>query len=74
MTVTDQLVPDSAPTADEDLQRKAREHLWLHFSRQSALEEQLGMGIRSLIGLAGTFYVVALLGGILAAARSIIGI
>jgi adenosylmethionine-8-amino-7-oxononanoate aminotransferase len=38
MTVTDQLVPDPVPTADADLQRKAKEHLWLHFSRQSALE------------------------------------
>jgi adenosylmethionine-8-amino-7-oxononanoate aminotransferase len=42
MTVTDQLVPDAAPApaADAELQRKAREHLWMHFSRQSALEEQ----------------------------------
>src|SRR4051794_15441494 len=41
MTVTDQLVPDPASTSDADaeLQRKAKEHLWLHFSRQSALEE-----------------------------------
>ena len=38
MTVTDQLVPDQAQAADAELQRKAREHLWLHFSRQSALE------------------------------------
>ena len=38
MTVTDQLVPDPAPAADADLQQKARDHLWLHFSRQSALE------------------------------------
>ena len=38
MTVTDQLVSDPAPAVDADLQRKAREHLWMHFSRQSALE------------------------------------
>ena len=44
MTVTGQLVPDvapavdAAPTEDAELQRKAREHLWMHFSRQSALE------------------------------------
>jgi adenosylmethionine-8-amino-7-oxononanoate aminotransferase len=38
MTVTDQIVPDPAPSADAELQRKAREHLWLHFSRQSAVE------------------------------------
>jgi hypothetical protein len=38
MTVTDQLVPDPAPASDADLQQKAKDHLWLHFSRQSALE------------------------------------
>ena len=38
MTITEQLVPDTAGGADEELQRKAREHLWLHFSRQSVLE------------------------------------
>ncbi len=38
MTVTDQLVPAAATANDAELQRKAREHLWLHFSRQSALE------------------------------------
>ncbi|RIX31125.1 aspartate aminotransferase family protein [Amnibacterium setariae] len=38
MTVTDQLVPDPAPAVDADLQRKAKDHLWLHFSRQSAVE------------------------------------
>ncbi|MGT2424732.1 aspartate aminotransferase family protein [Amnibacterium kyonggiense] len=39
MTVTDQLVPDPAPAADADLQRKAKDHLWMHFSRQSAMAE-----------------------------------
>ncbi|GAA2748430.1 aspartate aminotransferase family protein [Amnibacterium kyonggiense] len=39
MTVTDQLVPDPAPAVDADLQRKAKDHLWLHFSRQSAMAE-----------------------------------
>jgi adenosylmethionine-8-amino-7-oxononanoate aminotransferase len=41
MTVTTQLVPDAQPGGprDAELQRKAREHLWLHFSRQSVLEE-----------------------------------
>jgi hypothetical protein len=37
-------------------------------------KDGLAILVGSLIGLAGTFYVVALLGGILAAARSIIGI
>src|SRR5206468_6023307 len=41
MTVTDQLVPGSAPLDDEGaaLRRSAADHLWLHFSRQSVLEE-----------------------------------
>ena len=39
MTVTDQLVPAPAQAADAVLQQKARDHLWPHFSRQSALEE-----------------------------------
>jgi hypothetical protein len=38
MTVTDQLVPDPAPAADSALQQKAKDHLWLHFSRQGAME------------------------------------
>lgn len=38
MTITEQLVPDPAGSTDDELQRKAREHLWLHFSRQSVLE------------------------------------
>ncbi|WP_375406494.1 aspartate aminotransferase family protein [uncultured Amnibacterium sp.] len=37
--MTDQLVPATATATDGELQRKAREHLWLHFSRQSALEK-----------------------------------
>lgn len=37
-------------------------------------KDGLAILVGSLIGLAGTFYVVALLGGILAAARAIIGI
>ncbi len=46
MTITEQLVPDTAGGADEELQRKAREHLWLHFSRQSALE---GAGVPVIV-------------------------
>ena len=38
MTVTEQLVPDPAPEVDAALQHKANEHLWLHFTRQSAVE------------------------------------
>ena len=38
MTLTEQIVPDPAPEADRGLQRSAKEHLWLHFTRQSALE------------------------------------
>ncbi len=41
MTVTDQLVPGSAPLDEEGaaLREAAADHLWLHFSRQSVLEE-----------------------------------
>ena len=41
MTVTDQLVPGSAPLDDEGaaLREAAADHRWLHFSRQSVLEE-----------------------------------
>ena len=39
MTITEQYVPDPQPATDHELQRKAREHLWLHFTRQSAVEE-----------------------------------
>jgi hypothetical protein len=36
MTVTEQLVPGTA--SDADLQQKAKDHLWLHFSRQGTME------------------------------------
>ena len=36
MTITEQTV---TTTDDSQLQRKAKEHLWMHFSRQSVLEE-----------------------------------
>src|SRR3954447_26882865 len=41
MTVTDQLVPGSAAADDEGaaLRAAAADHLWLHFSRQSVLQE-----------------------------------
>ncbi len=36
MTITEQTI---TTTDDSQLQRKAREHLWMHFSRQSVLEQ-----------------------------------
>ncbi|HEY8590438.1 MAG TPA: aspartate aminotransferase family protein [Naasia sp.] len=40
MTMTEQLVPaDGGRAGDQDLQQKAKDHLWMHFSRQSVLEE-----------------------------------
>ncbi|WP_210508686.1 aspartate aminotransferase family protein [Naasia sp. SYSU D00057] len=41
MTITEQAVPAEAGanSGEQDLQGKARDHLWMHFSRQSVLEE-----------------------------------
>jgi adenosylmethionine-8-amino-7-oxononanoate aminotransferase len=40
MTITEQAVTAHAETASEqELQKKARDHLWMHFSRQSVLED-----------------------------------
>lgn len=40
MTLTEQLVPDSGPADDRTtaLAKKAKDHLWMHFTRQSVLE------------------------------------
>ena len=46
MTTTEQAVPISSTRLDEDdLQRKAKDHLWMHFSRQSVMEEGGGVPI-----------------------------
>ena len=56
MTVTEQLVPDPAPDADAALQRRANDHLWLHFTRQSALESNASKSsAASLALIAHTF-------------------
>jgi adenosylmethionine-8-amino-7-oxononanoate aminotransferase len=45
MTTTESLV-GSQPTADDaDLQQKAKDHLWMHFSRQSVMESGQGVPI-----------------------------
>ncbi|HEX4442163.1 MAG TPA: aspartate aminotransferase family protein [Galbitalea sp.] len=38
MTTTEQAVP-TTKFDDKDLQQKAKDHLWMHFSRQSVMEE-----------------------------------
>ena len=42
MTITEQLVPDSGPADDRTaaLTKKAADHLWMHFTRQSAVEKE----------------------------------
>ena len=40
MTTTEQAVPvSSSKLSEAELQQKAKDHLWMHFSRQSVLEE-----------------------------------
>jgi adenosylmethionine-8-amino-7-oxononanoate aminotransferase len=46
MTTTEQTVPVSSSKFSEDeLQQKAKDHLWMHFSRQSVMEEGGGVPI-----------------------------
>jgi adenosylmethionine-8-amino-7-oxononanoate aminotransferase len=52
MTTTEQAVPDVATTntgsskfSEAELQQKAKDHLWMHFSRQSVMEEGGGVPI-----------------------------
>lgn len=46
MTTTEQPVSPSGSTFDEkDLQQKAKDHLWMHFSRQSVMEDGHGVPI-----------------------------
>jgi adenosylmethionine-8-amino-7-oxononanoate aminotransferase len=40
MTTTEQAVPvSSSKFSEQELQQKAKDHLWMHFSRQSVMEE-----------------------------------
>jgi adenosylmethionine-8-amino-7-oxononanoate aminotransferase len=75
MTTTEQPVTDFTSDArDADLQQKAKDHLWMHFARQSVMEEGHGVpiitrgeghhiwdshGRRYLDGLSGLFVVNA---------------
>ncbi|MCU1534614.1 MAG: bioA, partial [Glaciihabitans sp.] len=46
MTTTEQPVSLSpASAAEEELQRKAKDHLWMHFARQSVMEDGAGVPI-----------------------------
>src|ERR1700712_2346766 len=52
MTTTEQAVPQAQPTnvgsskfSEAELQQKAKDHLWMHFSRQSVMEEGGGVPI-----------------------------
>src|ERR1700712_3908450 len=50
MTTTEQAVPEapsvgSSKYSEADLQQKAKDHLWMHFSRQSVMEEGGGVPI-----------------------------
>jgi adenosylmethionine-8-amino-7-oxononanoate aminotransferase len=46
MTTTEQSVTDfSSDARDADLQQKARDHLWMHFARQSVMEDGHGVPI-----------------------------
>jgi adenosylmethionine-8-amino-7-oxononanoate aminotransferase len=44
MTTTD-TAHSSAPALDAELQRKAKDHLWMHFNRQSVMEDGGGVPI-----------------------------
>jgi len=44
VTTTEQTVP-TAGSADDALQQKARDHLWMHFNRQSVMEDGGGVPI-----------------------------
>jgi adenosylmethionine-8-amino-7-oxononanoate aminotransferase len=46
MTTTEQSATDSGSNArDADLQQKAKDHLWMHFARQSVMEDGHGVPI-----------------------------
>jgi adenosylmethionine-8-amino-7-oxononanoate aminotransferase len=75
MTTTEQSVTDfSSDARDADLQQKAKDHLWMHFARQSVMEDGHGVpiitrgeghhiwdshGRRYIDGLSGLFVVNA---------------
>lgn len=75
MTITEQTVPSPIRSgAEAELQRKAKDHLWMHFSRQSVMESGAGVpiitrgsghhiwdsaGKRYIDGLSGLFVVNA---------------
>jgi adenosylmethionine-8-amino-7-oxononanoate aminotransferase len=45
MTTTEQPVTAGSTSSEAELQRKAKDHLWMHFARQSVMEDGAGVPI-----------------------------